>query len=207
MDKKLLNGIFIAVFAALVAVCGFIRIPFGPMGIPIVLQNMMAVLCGSLLGWWKGALSVVLFIVAGAIGIPVFSGGRAGIAVLTSPTGGFIFGWILSALITGLICGGPKYSLKKITKSKVIFTAIGIVAGFLVLYVPGVIQFMAIKNAAAVAEGNTDAIITVGQAISGCMLPYLPGDAIKAVVAVLVSLKLRPVCAQYLENTPVPSQD
>ena len=98
------KSIVSAVFAALICAGWMIAIPVGP--IPIVLQNALAVLAGLLLGPVFGGLSVSIFLLAGAAGLPVFSGGNGGLAVFVGPTGGFLIGYlsfILPALIKNLL--------------------------------------------------------------------------------------------------------
>ncbi len=97
------NIVFTALFAALTAACGFISIPLPGTPIPIVLQNMMVVLSGMILGPVLGTASTVLFILAGVLGLPVFSGGTGGIAKIMGPTGGFIIGYAIASLVSGLI--------------------------------------------------------------------------------------------------------
>ena len=88
-----------AVFAALICAGWMMSIPVG--SIPIVLQNALAVLAGLLLGPLFGGLSVLLFLVAGAVGLPVFSGGSGGFAVFAGPTGGFLVGYLAAAVVGG----------------------------------------------------------------------------------------------------------
>lgn len=92
------------VFAAFIAVLGlFPGFYVGASGVPIVLQNVGPVLAGAVLGWRRGVAAVVLLLGLTAIGLPLLSGGRGGIAPFVGPSAGFLFGWILAALVTGLI--------------------------------------------------------------------------------------------------------
>nr|WP_255947031.1 biotin transporter BioY [Brucepastera parasyntrophica] len=85
MKTATLKSVFTAVFAALICAGSVIAIPLGP--IPIVLQNAFAILSGLLLGPLQGAGAVGLFLIAGFLGLPVFSGGKSGIVAITGPTG------------------------------------------------------------------------------------------------------------------------
>ena len=87
--------------AALTAVGAYLQIPIGP--VPIVLSTLFVLLSGLLLGSRWGLVSMALYLLIGAIGLPVFSGGRGGVAHFFGPTGGYLFGYCLSAWITGLI--------------------------------------------------------------------------------------------------------
>ncbi|OLT38744.1 BioY family transporter [Saccharomonospora sp. CUA-673] len=94
----------IVVFAAFIAVLGiFPGIYFGASGVPVVIQNAGPLLAGVLLGARRGTAAVVLMLALTAIGLPLLSGGRGGLAPFVGPSGGFLLGWILSALIAGLI--------------------------------------------------------------------------------------------------------
>src|SRR5574344_596437 len=94
--KKLTGVVFTALFAALIAAGVFIQIPL-PGGVPITVQDMMALLSGLMLGPIYGTLAVAVFLLLGIIGLPVFTG-KAGIQVLIAgPTGGFLWGYLFAA--------------------------------------------------------------------------------------------------------------
>jgi biotin transport system substrate-specific component len=99
---KKIEFVFIALFAALIAVSGFISIPLS-FGVPIVLQNMMILLAGLLLGPVRGFLAVLLFLAAGAIGLPVFAGGTSGFARFFGVSGGYLYGYLIIPVVAGLI--------------------------------------------------------------------------------------------------------
>ena len=159
--------VFTALFAALTAACAFISIPVPGTPIPIVLQNMMVVLCGMILGPFLGTVSTVLFILCGLLGLPVFNGGTGGIAKLMSPTGGFIIGYAISSLTAGLILGKPKQDGKK----------------------------HAIRTVLAALLGMDK---TFQETLALCVIPYLPGDLIKAVICILIAFPLRRSAAIYI---------
>ena len=101
MNSKLKGLVLSALFAALISAGSFLIIPL-PGGIPIVLQDMMAMLSGLILGPVYGAIAVAVFLVLGSIGLPVFSG-KAGLHVITAgPTGGFLIGYMVAAFFGGL---------------------------------------------------------------------------------------------------------
>ena len=177
--------VFTALFAALTAACGFISIPVPGTPLPIVLQNMMVVLDGLLLGPVWGAAAVVLFILTGLIGLPVFSGGTAGITRLMGPTGGFIVGYAIAALVAGLVARRPVIG-KKAPAVRLVLAAL---CGFAVMYIPGVLHFMR----------SMDKTFTETMAL--CVLPYLPGDAVKLVLSVVIAIPLRKSVAQFVFQT------
>lgn len=174
--------VFTALFAALTAVCGFISIPVTGTPIPIVLQNMLVVLTGLMLGPVWGVAATVLFLAAGALGLPVFSGGTGGVARLMGPTGGFLYGYALATLAAGLIAQRPKYG----ARTPVLRLVLATVLGFVVMYIPGILHFMRVMDK------------TFSQTMTLCVVPYIPGDIVKMVVAVLLSSKLRITASSYI---------
>jgi biotin transport system substrate-specific component len=178
--KYLIRVSLTALFAALIAAGTFISIPLPLSPVPIVLQNMFALLCGLVLGPFLGGAAVALYLVAGAIGIPVFAGATGGFFHFAGPTGGFLIGYLLSAIVAGLIAGTPRTE-KKTALWRVIAAA---AAGALVVYVPGIARLHAVLNCswpAAFAAGFT---------------PFVIGDAIKTTLAVLIAVNLRRTVAR-----------
>lgn len=192
-NKSTLKISFIALFAAIICVGCFIRIPLGV--IPIVLQNVLCVLSGVLLGGLLGGAPTALFLLAGLIGLPVYSGGTGGLAVWLGPTGGFLPGYLLGAVTAGLIAGKPSVEQRKCSVMLVVRVSLAILAGMVILYIPGVIRFAYWATAAGkVPVDKTALAYTMG----ACVIPYIPGDILKIVIAIPVALKVRPVLAQYL---------
>lgn len=101
MKIKTIDLVYTALFAAIMAVMSQLSIPT-PFGVPVSLQTFAVALCGYFLGAKKGTAAVLVYIFAGAVGIPVFSGFKGGFAVLFGVTGGFIFGFIPLAILCGL---------------------------------------------------------------------------------------------------------
>lgn len=179
VSKKI---VFTALFAALIAVCGFISIPIPGTPIPIVLQNMLTVLTGLMLGPVWGTASTLLFLVAGALGLPIFAGGTGGIAKLMGPTGGFLYGYALATLVSGIIAQRPVYG----KKTPLLRLILATVCGFVIMYIPGVIHFMRVMDK------------TFAQTMTLCVIPYIPGDLVKMVLAILLATKLRIVASWYI---------
>lgn len=192
-NKIALYSSFIALFAAVICVGCFIKIPVGV--VPVVLQNALCILTGVLLGGFLGGAPAALFLLAGLIGLPVYSGGSGGIAVWLGPTGGFLPGYLLGALAAGLIAGKPSVTEKKIMLKTALRVTAAIVAGMVILYIPGVIRFAYWALGAGKVPADKS---VVAYTMGACVIPYIPGDIIKTIVAVPVALKLRPVLAQYL---------
>ena len=192
-NKSVLKISFIALFAAIICFGCFIRIPLGV--IPIVLQNALCILCAVLLGGVLAGAPAALFLIAGLIGLPVYSGGTGGLAVWLGPTGGFLPGYLLGAVAAGFIAGKPSVTEKKLTVKVVVRVSAAVVTGLVILYIPGVIRFSYWATAAGKVPADKTAL---AYTMAACVIPYIPGDILKAVIAIPVALKLRPVLAQYL---------
>lgn len=192
-NKNFLKVAFIALFAAIVCIGCFLRIPLGP--IPIVLQNALCILTGALLGSYLGGAPTALFLAAGLIGLPVYSGGTSGIAVWAGPTGGFLPGYLIGAVVTGFIAGKPSVMEKKISWKTVLRISIAIFAGMVVLYVPGIFHFAKWAQAAGKVPAEKSAF---SYTMAACVIPYIPGDLLKIAVSIPIALKVRPILAQYL---------
>ncbi|MBP5402970.1 MAG: biotin transporter BioY [Treponema sp.] len=192
-NKQSLKISITAMLAAIISVSGFVKIPIGP--VPVVLQNVVCLLCAVLTGGIFAATPVALFLTAGLLGLPVFSGGTSGLAVFAGPTGGFLIGYLLGAFTTGLIAGKPDITEKKVTPSLIIRLSLAMFLGLIVMYIPGIIHFSSwALRLSKVPEGKT----VFSYAIGACILPFIPGDIIKCFIAVCVALKVRPVIASYL---------
>lgn len=171
-----------ALFAALIAAGTFVSIPLPFSPVPIVLQNLFALLAGLVLGPVLGVAAAELYLIAGLIGAPVFAGASGGLARLLGPTGGFLVGYALAAFIAGLIAGLPVPG-KKIPLWRIILAA---AAGLLVVYVPGVAWLK-------ISTGRTWAA-----ALAGGFVPFIPGDAIKGCIAAAAAPRLRRAAAALL---------
>ena len=115
-NKALLRSSFIALFAAIISFGAFIRIPLGP--VPIVFQNILCVFSGIVFGGIYAGAPTALFLTAGLIGLPVYSGGTGGLGVWAGPTGGFLLGYLLAAVLAGLIAGKPRVTEKQLSLKK-----------------------------------------------------------------------------------------
>ena len=186
--------IFVPLFAALIAVSGFIVFPLPGTPVPIVLQNMMPILASGLLGGLYGTASTAIFLIAGLLGLPVFSGGRGGLAHLLGPTGGFLIGYLVAAAFLiiffrkpgakdlTLVSSGKNNSIKLINYLKIIAASF---SGFALIYVFGIARFMQLTNRGFF------------ESLSLACIPYLPGDFIKMILVSALIYKLRPVTARY----------
>lgn len=185
LNMKSTKAILVCLFAALTSAGCFIQIPL-PIGIPIVIQDMMALLSGLLLGPLYGSLAVFIFLVLGIIGIPVFTG-KAGIAViLHGVTGGFLIGYLLGAFVCGLLM---KMYYKQDTKiSKILVCSISTIVGTFVVFLFGVLGFMRVTN------------FSLTKSLVSVVIPFLPGNLIKIVLSVLITYKFVPVIKNYMNK-------
>jgi len=181
-QKFITNLVLVALFAALISAGSFVAIPIGP--VPIALQNFFALLAGLALGPFLGAAAVGLFIIAGAVGLPVFANNTMGIARLMGPSGGYIFGYLLGAFVAGLVLGVPRQN----EKIKIWRLALAAVPGILVVYVPGLLRLKSCLN------------LDWPQALASGFIPFLIGDAVKGVVAALITPRLRRTAARHADE-------
>lgn len=159
------NVAMIALFAALIAVLGLVPRITLISGVPITAQSLGVMLCGTVLGARRGALAVLLFLLLVALGLPLLAGGRGGLGVFVSPSAGFLIGFPIAAFVTGLVVE----RLRRVPLSAAAMIG-AVLGGIVALYIPG-IAGMAVVLDKSLAEA------------SALALPFLPGDAIKAVIA------------------------
>lgn len=171
-----------AMFVAIIAVCAWIAIPISE--ISITLQTMAVCLAAALLGWKRGLIAVVAYILLGLVGVPVFTGFKGGVAVLAGVTGGYIIGFLFTALIVGIVSD----VLKKLVVNKVltaVFLAVAMVVGIIICYAFGTGWFVIVYGAK-----NSESI-TVSAALAMCVFPYIVPDLVKVAVAVSLSVILK----------------
>lgn len=164
----------ISLFVALISVCSWISIP---LSVPITLQVFGVFLACAYLGLARGVICVFVYILLGAVGVPVFSGFRGGLSHLFSHTGGFIIGFLLSAFIIGLL-------LKK-RKNTVKFTFLTMLLALIACYLVGAVWFMYIS----LDNLNANYILNTLLAL----LPLFATDIIKAFLAAVLAIRLKKI--------------
>lgn len=167
--QKTLDMVYIAIFAVIIAVCSWISVP---MVIPFTLQTFGVFCAVGLLGGKRGTLSVLIYVLLGAVGIPVFSGFSSGIGTLFGVTGGYIMGFIFTALIYWLITA--------VFGKKLWSIILGMVLGLLACYAFGTIWYIAVYAHRAESVG-------LAAALGKCVVPFLVPDALKIVLAVIIT--------------------
>ena len=170
-NTKTLTLTMIALMTAITCILGplSIAIPISP--VPISFTNLAIFLTVMILGWKKGTISYLIYLLIGFIGVPVFSSFTSGPAKLLGPTGGYLIGFIFLAIISG-------FFIEKFN-GKIPMCIAGMVIGMFVAYAFGTIwlAYQAHMNLAA--------------ALMAAVIPYLPGDAAKILIAVLVGSEVR----------------
>ena len=169
------DAAMIAVCAAVMAVCSWISIPAA---VPFTMQTFGVFLAVGLLGGRNGTLAVVIYLLLGAAGLPVFSGFTGGIGHLFGATGGYIIGFVFSALLMWLMEHLLGRSLKALVAS--------MIAGLLVCYAFGTAWFMVVYA----RDSGSIGLIT---ALSWCVFPYIIPDALKILLAAVMTRRLRPL--------------
>lgn len=172
--------VYASLFAALTIIGGYLSFPIPLSPIPIVLSDFFVMLAGLLLGASWGLTSIGLFFFLGLLGLPVFAGGKAGLAVVFGPTGGYLFGFLACALVVGLISGKGKPSMIK--------DLLALVAGSVVIYAFGVPWLKVVVN------------LTWESALAVGLLPFIPGIVVKIVAASALVRVLRPRFNQVVSS-------
>jgi len=163
------NLTMIALFAALIAALGLIpKFTLG-FGVPITAQSLGIMLCGTVLGAWRGGLAALLVVGLVALGLPLLAGGRGGLGVFASPSVGFLVGWPIGAFVTGFVMDQWRSAPVGIAAG-----VASVIGGIIVVYIFGIMGMMVTLN-----KTMLEATLLV-QA-------FIPGDLIKAVLAGLIT--------------------
>ncbi len=171
---------YMAIGAALIAVCSWISIPAM---VPFTLQTFGVFFVLTLLGAKRGTVSVLVYILLGAVGVPVFAGFTSGIGVLLGNTGGYIVGFLLSGAVYGLVlkCFGKKPWTE----------ILGLTAGLAVCYALGTAWFMVVYA----RDNGPAALWTV---LSWCVFPFVLPDLGKLLLAQLLAARIRPALREQI---------
>ena len=161
-----MTATFVGVIAAMGAIPAF---PVPGSTVPITIQSMGVMLAGAILGRWRGAAAVTIFLLLVALGLPLLSGGRGGLGVFFTPSVGFLIGFPVAAFVIGWLSerlSAPRSLARMI--------AVNIFGGIVVLHAFGIIGVALVTQ------------ISLGAAIVASWV-YLPGDLVKAVLAAVVA--------------------
>ena len=159
----------IAIMTAITAVMAQISIPL-PMMVPMTMQTFAVTLAGIILGAKCGSIAMGVYLLLGAVGVPVFSGFKGGLQSLVGPTGGFLLSFPIMAYIIG-----KGMELRKQKGMFVLLLCVGTISN----YVVGVLMYCVVMDS------------SVWTAITACVLPFVPSAIIKAVLASVLGIRLR----------------
>ncbi len=167
-----LDMTYIAIFAVVLAIGSWISIPTV---VPFTLQTFGVLLAGALLGRKRGVLAVLVFLLLGALGLPVFAGFSGGLGAIVGPTGGYLVGFLFTAWIVGRFAelGRPWLLI------------LGMVLGILVCYLFGTAWFILVYS-------RTGSPIGVAAALGMCVVPFLLPDLAKLILAFFLARRLAP---------------
>jgi len=153
-------------FAGILCVLSFVALPLPFSPVPLTGQTLGVMLSGGLLGPVEGATAVGLYLLLGALGLPVFAGGRSGLGILAGPTGGYLWGFVLGAVITGALVR----KMGRAAGHGRVLAAL-VFGGIVVVDACGLLQMCAVTG------------LSLQQAAALGVAPFLPGDLLKATLA------------------------
>jgi biotin transport system substrate-specific component len=171
------NMVMIAMFAAFLAVMSQISLPM-PTGVPITIQVFAVTLIGVVLGWKMGALAVLVYILIGAVGVPVFANFQGGLHVIAGTAGGYIIAWPVMTALCGI---RPKTGNEKLNFALSIVLSL---AGLMICECVGALQWDLLTN------GNLKAIMIYS------LTAFIPKDIILTVLGVVIGRKVRTLIAR-----------
>ena len=177
----------VAMFPLFIGLSAQVAFPIPPWGVPFSLQSLAVVLAALCLGPKLGTLSLLLYVGAGAIGAPVFSEGRAGLAVVLGQTGGYIAGFILCQPVIAAIIRRDDGTIRGWGAM-----ALAVIAGHAVIFAIGVPVLYFVRNS------DPDTASTWGEVLWNGMVVFLPGMVIKAAIAVWLGRIAAPWAARRI---------
>lgn len=163
---------YIALFAVMIAVCSWISIPAT---VPFTLQTFGVFLAVGVLGGKRGTLAVLVYLLLGMVGLPVFAGFSGGMGCLLGSTGGYIVGFLFSALVM--------WAMERFLGKKPWVLALSMVLGLIVCYAFGTVWFMQVY-------AKTTGTIGIWTALGWCVFPYIIPDLVKIVLAMVLCKRL-----------------
>lgn len=169
---KTLDMAYIAIFAGVIAICSWISIPAT---VPFTLQTFGVFLAVGVLGGKRGTLSVLIYMLLGTIGLPVFAGFSGGIGSILGTTGGYIIGFLFSALVM--------WGMEAAFGKKLWVRAVSMVLGLAVCYAFGTAWFMVVYARSTGAVG-------LGTVLGWCVIPFIIPDLVKIALALLLCRRL-----------------
>ena len=183
-----------ATFVGMIAAMGLVPALTVPgVGVPITIQSLGVMLAGAILGRWRGAAAVLIFLILVALGLPLLSGGRGGLGVFFKPSVGFLIGFPVAAFVIGWLS-------ERLNTARSLWRGIAanILGGIVVLYVFGIVGIALVSH------------ISLLKALIATWI-FIPGDLVKAVLAALIARGVHQALPGLLpdphkrEHAPVPA--
>lgn len=171
--SKVYDITYIAIFVVLMAICSWISIP---MAVPVTLQTFGVFMAVGVLGGRRGSLAVLVYILMGIVGLPVFAGFSGGIGVLGASTGGYIVGFLASALVM--------WGIEAVFGNKPTVQIVSMIVGLVVCYAFGTIWFMAVY-------ARTTGAVGLGTVLGWCVIPFVIPDLVKIALAFGLGRRVR----------------
>ncbi len=172
-NNKTYDLVYISMFTVLIVICSWISIPAT---VPFTLQTLGIFWAVGILGGKRGTMAVLIYILLGAIGIPVFAGFSGGIGVLTGTTGGYVVGFLISALVM--------WGMERAFGNGKLVQIVSMFLGLLACYTVGTLWFMAVYT------HQTDEV-GIWAVLSWCVFPFVIPDILKIVLAMILVGRLK----------------
>lgn len=169
-SRDLKKMVFAALFASLTAVGAYMKIPLPITPVPVTMQVFFVLLAGCMLGSRWGAISVIVYLLLGIAGFPVFAGGASGPGVFFGPTGGYLIGFIFAAFVTGKLS-------ESFSRNSVLKNTLFMIVGLCIIYALGALRLMAVAN------------LSFRQTMVAGVLPFIVGDLITLLLAAFIAAR------------------
>ena len=171
--SKTLDMVYVGVFTVIIAICSWITLPFGM--VSFTMQTFAVFLTVGVLGGKRGTMAVLVYLLLGVIGVPVYAGFGSGIGAILGQEGGYLIGFLFSALVM--------WAVEKLLGRKIWMLAAAMVLGLMVCYAFGTAWFMVVyaRNAGAIG------LMTV---LGWCVFPFILPDLIKIILALILTKRL-----------------
>lgn len=164
---------YIAMFAVVMAVCSWISVPYV---VPFTLQTFGVFLAVGVLGGKRGTLAVLIYILLGCMGLPVFAGFSGGLGAVLGSTGGYIVGFLVQALVM--------WAMERIPGNRTVITIVSMVLGLIGCYAFGTVWFVMVY-------ARTTGAVGIWTALGWCVFPYIIPDLAKMALALVLRKRLR----------------
>lgn len=173
VGSKTLDMVYIGVFTVIIAICSWITLPFGM--VSFTMQTFAVFFAVGVLGGKRGTMTVLVYILLGVVGVPVYAGFGSGIGAILGQEGGYLIGFLFSALVM--------WAIEKFLGRRTWALAVAMVLGLIVCYIFGTLWFMTVyaRNIGAVG------LLTV---LGWCVFPFVIPDLVKIVLALMLSKRL-----------------